>query len=140
MHELTIAQSILETSIAHACEARATRILRIRCRVGWLRQVEASLLAEAFEVAKTDTIAAGAVLEADCVGTELACAACGRRSLLTGGELICPACGSGDVAAHGGDELELTSLEVEVPDEDRGPAQESPGNQRAGCGGEPQFV
>ena len=134
MHELSIVQSILETAISHAECHNASRITRIRIRVGRLRQVEPALLADAFDLAKHGTLAAEATLDAAYSGMRLDCAACGRHTDLDTWAFECPHCGSSDIRLDGGDELELTSLDLEIPDDDCGLEKEHPGGERPGRG------
>ena len=118
MHELSIALSILEVAEDEARRHGAAKITRVRCRIGCLRQAHTSLLAEAFDLAKVGTMAAEAVLTIETVGTHLGCSACGRETDLDGWAFECPDCGSRAVQLSGGDQLELTSLDLEVGDGD----------------------
>ena len=118
MHELSIALSILEVAESEARRHGAARIKCIRCRIGCLRQVQARLLAEAFDLAKVGTMAAEAALTVDTVGMHLGCSACGGQTDLDGWAFQCPDCGSRAVQLSGGDQLELTSLDLEVSDGD----------------------
>ena len=118
MHELSIAQSILEVAQAEARRHGAARIVRILCRIGCLRQAHTSLLGEAFDLAKTGTLAADAKLTVETVGMGLDCSGCGTHTELEGWRFDCPGCGSTAVQLSGGDELELTSMDLEVSDGD----------------------
>jgi hydrogenase nickel incorporation protein HypA/HybF len=138
VHELSIAMSILEAAEAEAKRHGAVRIRRIHCRIGVLRQVDRTLLSEAFELAKTGTSAASADLEVTSVGMHLDCSGCGRASDLPTWQFECPRCGSSKVELSGGDELELTSLELEVPDDDRGSEEEHLREERSGGRAEPK--
>jgi hydrogenase nickel incorporation protein HypA/HybF len=129
VHELSIAQSILETAVSHAECHNAARITRIRIRVGRLRQVVPALLADAFDLAKRGTLAAEATLDATYSGMRLDCAVCGRHTDLDTWAFECPNCGSADIKLDGGDELELTSLDLEIPDDDCGLEEEHPGGE-----------
>jgi len=118
MHELAIVRALIEQAQAAAQEHGAARITCIHCRIGALRQVAASSLRAAFDLARVGTPLADAVLEVTHVGTTLECRGCGTRRTLAGWAFECPQCGSSDVVLTGGDELELTSMELEVNDED----------------------
>ena len=124
MHELTVAQSLVDMAVAEAGRHGATRITRIACRIGRLRAVDDSLLHEAFAIAREGGVAANAELEIGSVGMALKCPACGRETQLDGWQFDCPECGSSDVTLSGGDELELSSIDVEVPDENPSASQE----------------
>jgi hydrogenase nickel incorporation protein HypA/HybF len=118
MHELSIALSILEVAESEARRHGAARITCIRCRIGCLRQAHASLLAEAFDLAKVGTLAGDAALTVETAGMRLGCSACGGQTDLDGWAFECPDCGSRAVELSGGDQLELTSLDLEVSDGD----------------------
>lgn len=120
MHELAIARSLLDTARDHAHERGARRIVSIHCRIGVIRQVHEDTLREAFEIAKDGSIAATAELRVTSVGMKLECTRCDERAELSGWAFECPRCGSTDIRLQGGDELELTSIEMEVLDDDRG--------------------
>ena len=120
MHEVSFAQGILKAALKEANAYNALRITRIVCRVGRLRQVEDSLLQDAFAIIKEGTLAATASLEVTYVGTDLDCSACGANEKLTSWRFDCPKCGSCAVKLTGGDDMELTSIEAEVPDEHPG--------------------
>ncbi len=118
MHELSIASSLLEAAVAVAHERDAVRIVRIDCRIGRFRQIDVWLLGEAFDLDKVDSIAADARLNVETVGARLNCSGCGETSELRDWDFKCPLCHSSAGSVTGGDELELTSVELEVPDGD----------------------
>ena len=115
---MTIVHSLLDVVAEEARQRGAIRVARISCRIGCLRQVDDSLLHEAFEIAKRDSLVSDAVLDTTYVGMQLTCHDCAHSVRLDGWSLECPACESPNVELSGGDELELTSLELEVPDGD----------------------
>jgi len=106
MHELSIASAILDVAERHA----AGRPLRaVEVRIGRLRQVVPSSLTFAFELL-TD----GAVeLQMQMVPAVGRCRACGHESVLEAFPLRCAACGGLDLELVAGEELEVTSLELE---------------------------
>lgn len=118
MHELTIARLLVEAAEEEARRHSAVAVTRIDCRIGRLRQVDGSLLQEAFDVARGGSLASGAALTVTPVGMRLACRACEHTEDLEDWRFDCPQCFSNDVELSGGDELELTSLGLAVDDED----------------------
>jgi len=126
MHELSIVNSLLDAAEAEAAQHGATRITHVYCRIGCLRQVDQMLLHEAFDLARRGTLADGAALSVTKVGMRLSCHECSHQTDLDGWRFDCPACGSTKIALDGGDELELTSLTLELPDE------VGPGARKAG--------
>ncbi len=118
MHELSIAQALIDAATKEAANVGATRVTKLACRVGCLRQVDATLLTDAFELARAGSIAADAELVVTSVGMHLDCASCSHAVDLDTWRFECPRCQARDIKLSGGDELELTSLELEVPDGD----------------------
>lgn len=112
MHELAIAQSIVQIATAHAGRRRVTKVW---VRVGHLRQVVASALEFSFELATEGTPAAGASLEIEPVPAAGICRRCGRESELFEFPLRCLSCGAVDLEITGGEELLVESLELEEP-------------------------
>ena len=111
MHELSIAQAIVDVAVRTAGEARVTRVL---VRAGQLRQVVPSALEFSFELCTHGTPAEGAVLELEVVPVEVACRACGARSEPGGFPLACAACGGLAVDVTRGEELQVESLELDA--------------------------
>ena len=115
MHELSIAQSLLESALAAAAEHRARRIAVVRVRIGGLRQIVEDSLRQAFALLAEGSIAERAGLEIDAVPTVWRCRICGAARAVETAEERCP-CGSSDRAFEGNDDLLLTSLELECDD------------------------
>ncbi len=114
MHELALAQSIVESATRAAREAGARAVREVRLRVGALAGVDASALRFGFEVASRDTLLAGATLEVTPVPLRVFCARCAAVVLPASGcGLRCPACGLLAREVRAGRELEIESLEVE---------------------------
>ena len=117
MHELSIAVALLDAARAEAEARGASRIVRLTCRIGVARHVEPDMLREAFAVARENTPAAEVDLQVETVGMTLTCNDCGACRHLDTWAFTCPTCGGDHVQLTGGDELELSSLELEVPDD-----------------------
>jgi hydrogenase nickel incorporation protein HypA/HybF len=110
MHELAIAEAILAIAAAHAGDGRITVV---EVRVGHLRQVVPDALRFNFELISENTPAAGAELHIEEVPPAGRCRACGTHTGLTGWPLRCSGCGALDIDITGGEELEVSALEVE---------------------------
>ena len=110
MHELSIAQAIVDVALRHAGEDRVTAVA---VRVGKLRQVVPSALEFSFELCAHGTPAEGAVLELDVIPVTVACRNCAATSEPDGFPLACTACGGLDVEVVRGRELQVESLELE---------------------------
>lgn len=114
MHELSIAQSLLDAAVAEARRAQATRVTRLHCRIGDLRMVNGELLAEAFEVVRCGTLCESAELSIERTYLQARCSRCERAFDVRNWDWCCPRCGVEGTLLGGGDELEITSIEAEV--------------------------
>ena len=105
-------ESALESATAELRKAGAREILRMKLRVGVLSGVVPEALEFAFESLKGTTPAAGAVLEIELTPAVFRCLDCTAESKLTKMTFNCPRCQGCLILDHGGNELELTQLEL----------------------------
>ncbi len=110
MHELSIAQAIVDVATRHA-EGR--RVLRVEVQVGHLRQVVPDSLQFAFALVVQGTALDGAELAITHVPAAGRCRECGAESMMESFPLSCGACGSFDVEVLAGEELLVEGLELE---------------------------
>jgi len=110
MHELSIADAILQIALAHADERR---IECIEVKVGHLRQVVPDALEFAFGLVSEGTLAEGATLELDHIPAAGRCRSCGATTEFDGFPLACARCGSLDVELVRGEELLVDALTTE---------------------------
>ena len=111
MHELSIAQAIVDIS---ARNAGGAQVVRVHVRVGRLRQVVPSALEFSFELCAHGTRVEGAVLELELVPVGVSCRRCGATSHPGEFPLACEQCGGLDVTVTHGEELQVQSLELEA--------------------------
>ncbi len=111
MHELSIAQAILDVAARNAGNARVTRVY---VQVGRLRQVVPSALEFSFELCAHGTAVEGAALELEEVPVGVTCRSCGAASEPAGFPLSCGSCGGLSVDVVQGEELLVESLELEA--------------------------
>ncbi|HYJ00032.1 MAG TPA: hydrogenase maturation nickel metallochaperone HypA [Thermoleophilaceae bacterium] len=110
MHELSIAQALIEIVDRHAGGRRVTRV---EVKVGRLRQVVPDALDFAFELVSQGTPVEGAELVLEDVPAAGTCASCGSDTPLPELPLACRRCGSFDVELTQGEELRVEALEIE---------------------------
>jgi hydrogenase nickel incorporation protein HypA/HybF len=110
MHELSIAECIVDIAVRHA---RGRPVSRVEVSVGHLRQVVPSALSFAFELVSQGTAVDGAELVLNVIPAAGRCRQCGTESVLDGFPLLCATCGSADVELTRGEELLVESLDVE---------------------------
>ncbi|HTU83638.1 MAG TPA: hydrogenase maturation nickel metallochaperone HypA [Candidatus Acidoferrales bacterium] len=117
LHELSIAMSLLDEVGQAAARQGATRVLKVRLRVGELSSVVNDALQFAWELASAPTVAAGSVLEIERVAVRVYCPACrGMREPRSANFLVCSACGTPAPEIVNGRELLLVAMEVEDGD------------------------
>ena len=110
MHELAIAESIVEIT---SRQANGRRVTKVHLKVGHLRQVVPSALAFSFELVAQDTSVEGAELEMEEVPAIGMCHGCGAESRLKEFPLQCQACGGFELQILEGEELFVEFLELE---------------------------
>jgi len=115
MHELSIAESVVEIASRHA---RGRNVAVVELKVGHLRQVVPSALEFAFELVAQGTSVEGAELRMEEIAAEGACRGCGARTPLPDFPLVCRRCGGFDVEVTRGEELLVESLELEEQEEE----------------------
>ena len=120
MHELSICLALLEQVETIAREHGASRVERIRLQIGALSGVEPPLLENAYPLAAAGTIAEQAILEIELAPVRVRCRQCGTESDATPNRLSCGACGAQDTQLISGEEMLLTSLELQIPEDRRG--------------------
>ena len=113
MHELSIAESILEAVRNERARLNAARVTKVGVRIGELAGVDPEALSFGFEVLVKDTDLEPLALAIECVARRHECRKCRRIFSVQDYRAVCPACGSTDTRCVGGDELELAYLEVE---------------------------
>jgi len=122
MHEMSLAQSLLDLAVKHA---QGQPIQALRVRVGALSGVVGDSLAFCFDFVSKGTLAEGARLILEPVPVPLRCRACGaatttaRHADLPGYEAVslaleegCPICGGKALDVVGGADFQLVEIEV----------------------------
>jgi hydrogenase nickel incorporation protein HypA/HybF len=113
MHELSIAQSIIEIAEAKAREEDSPSIQIIKIRLGEFTTIVREALEFAFEAARQETLAENARLEIEIVPMVVRCATCGVvNDPMREVSLICPQCGL-PLEVVSGEELQVEYIEVE---------------------------
>jgi hydrogenase nickel incorporation protein HypA/HybF len=110
MHELSIAEAIVDVAVRHA---RGRQVYRVEVKVGHLRQVVPSALQFAFELLADGTVLGGAELAIEEVPARGRCRTCGAETTMTQFPLQCSSCGGLDLELLAGEELLVEALECE---------------------------
>jgi hydrogenase nickel incorporation protein HypA/HybF len=113
MHELSIAQSVLEAVQAEAGRRPGARVCKVGLRVGELAGLDPESLRFGFEILVRETDLEGLQLEIENCPRRQRCPQCGNEFVARDYEITCPGCGTARTECIGGDELEIAYLEIE---------------------------
>lgn len=112
MHEMSLAESIVQIVEDTARQSGGTRVTSVRIEIGQLAGVELEALRFCFEAASRESLAGGAALVIDQPEGRAWCMPCGGS--VTVGSLAdpCPDCGSHQLQVTGGTELRVREIEM----------------------------
>jgi hydrogenase nickel incorporation protein HypA/HybF len=113
MHEVSIAQSLMDVVFETARNNGAKKINKIFVKIGRLQAVESSSLLFAFDAMKEGTIAEDGELLIEDVPLLGKCIDCGNEEVFEQIFMKCPKCGSHAVKILTGEELQVTEIEVD---------------------------
>ena len=108
MHELAVAESVVESVLARTGDGHVTTV---RVQVGRLSGVVSDALLFCWDLAATGTPLEGATLRIDAPSGRAHCRGCESDFAVDDLILLC-ACGSADVEVVAGRELQVLSVEV----------------------------
>ncbi len=113
MHELSIANNLVEIATQHAVQAGASRITSITLKIGALSCVHKDALEFSFELVTENTMLEGAKLIVIDVPVTIFCEPCNREVELAGiQQFRCPKCNSPSGDIRNGKELDIESIEI----------------------------
>jgi hydrogenase nickel incorporation protein HypA/HybF len=114
VHELAVAQALVEQVDAVIGQHGAAQASLIRVRIGPLAGVVPELLATAFPLAAAGSRMEHAALEFTHAPIRVRCQTCGAETEATMNRLLCGACSDWHTQVLSGDELLLESVELET--------------------------
>ena len=113
---MAVCQALIDQLETLAADRGAARVTRVLLRIGPLSGVEPALLENAFGLARADTVAERAKLQIERLPVRVSCRSCGHTSEAAPNRLLCGYCGDYRTRLVSGDELQLASAELEIPD------------------------
>jgi len=117
MHELSIAESIIDLAVEEAKKRNSPAVVTIKLRLGEFTGVVREALEFGFEIARRGTLAERAVLEIEVVPLKTRCPQCGLASRpIDDFCLLCAACGSAAEIVSGR-EMQVEYLELAEAEE-----------------------
>lgn len=116
MHELGIMTGVMDAVDKSAKQAGATSVLKVSLSVGEMAEAIEDALRFAFEVLTEGTVSQGAELEIVMIRPKSRCLECGAEYEHDRFHMLCPECNSFATKLIAGRELQIDSIEVDIPD------------------------
>lgn len=113
MHELALAESIVNAVKVAVKNRPNVKVIQVRVRIGELTDIVSDSLQFGFESLIAETPIAGARLEIERIPIDGKCNNCGHEFTVEEFVFICPECFSTDINMVRGDELEVVDIDVE---------------------------
>jgi len=113
MHEMALAQSVVDLVLDQASGGAFVRVRTVRLSIGALAQVDPRSLEFGFDVAARGTVAEGAELVIERPPGSAWCTDCNKAVAVAAHGESCPGCGGYQWMLVGGDEMRVVDLEVE---------------------------
>jgi len=113
LHELGIAQSIVEIAEKNANQQGARKVLEVTVEVGALSGVMAESLEFCFEACCSDTLLEGCALKIEPVPARARCRECHQEYNIINYFDSCPACNSPVSDMLSGEELRIKEMEID---------------------------
>ena len=120
MHELAIAESLMEIVLEEGRRHNLQKVTLIRLQIGAMAAVVPEALAFSFEMVSQNTIASGAVLEIEALPVVARCSACEVNFEVENQVFLCARCGQPTLELISGRELSMVNMEGETRDDDGG--------------------
>lgn len=119
MHEYSIVEGVLDSVIPAAEKAGADKLVCVRLRVGDMTEVVQESLDFMWGICceQRGSMVEGCRLEVEYVYPRSACLKCGHEFEHDRFHLKCPECGSASTMLLSGRELEIASMDVDIPDD-----------------------
>jgi hydrogenase nickel incorporation protein HypA/HybF len=113
MHEMAIAQSVLDIAFGEAQKHASNSVKKIKLNIGEFSGVVREALEFAFDVLKHDTLAESAEIEIEVIKLRVACESCGEiECSIRNINLICPNCKKA-MRVNAGREMKVEYLDLE---------------------------
>ena len=112
MHELSLAQSIVEIVHQYVPDGQGKSVKSVKLRVGDLSGVVADSLDFCFSAITSETPLSGASLQIERVPFTLQCKDCKDPFTSELGIVLCPKCGSENTEVVAGTEMQVIEIEV----------------------------
>lgn len=112
MHELTLAESMMEIVENAASQAGVAKVTRVRLSIGALAHVESETLLYCCDVVSRGTVADGARFEVDRPPGRAQCNACGQQFTLDRLAISCPHCTAYNLHVLDGEQMKVVEIGI----------------------------
>jgi hydrogenase nickel incorporation protein HypA/HybF len=113
MHELSIAQNIVEAVNEQLKDVKYEQIKNLKVKIGELTAVDPNSLKFSFDIITKSTALENVNLEIENVPLKVLCNVCNQEGNIENFFFICGSCGSTDLKVLQGDELYLSEIEFD---------------------------
>lgn len=113
MHELSVAQNIIEIVTEHARKHNATSVSEVELTIGTISGVIPETLEFAMDVCVKNTLLEGAKIKMEIIKAKSRCLSCQQEFDMEDIYMICPHCGSMRYEIIQGKELKVKSIKIE---------------------------
>jgi hydrogenase nickel incorporation protein HypA/HybF len=110
MHELTLAESVIDIVENAAKQAGITKVTRVRLSVGTLSHVESDALLYCCKIVSRGGVADGAIFDVDRPSGKARCLICGQDFLLEHLAQGCPKCLRHDFQVLDGEQMKVVEI------------------------------
>lgn len=132
MHEMGIMEGVLDSTLKSAQQAHALRIRKITLSIGDMTECIDDALQFSFEILSENTLAQGATLVLNKVSPRSVCLDCRKEFDHDRFHRQCPYCQSYSTDLIAGRELSIDSIEVDLPDDNKGVSEGNVASDGAG--------
>ena len=112
MHELSIAQNIVEIVVDYIAKTKSKQVKEVCIDVGAVSGVVPETLEFAWEESVRNTIVQGAILKINYIEAKALCTKCQKEFILPDIYTLCPFCNNLDFDIIMGKELSVKSIKV----------------------------
>jgi hydrogenase nickel incorporation protein HypA/HybF len=118
VHEFGLVSGIIDAVNKEATDAHATTVLDVYLEIGEMTEAVEEALQFAFEALSTGTLCEGAKLHVEMVAPRSRCLDCKYEFAHDRYHRVCPRCDSFATELIAGRELAITSIEVDIPEDE----------------------
>jgi hydrogenase nickel incorporation protein HypA/HybF len=113
MHELSIAQGVIQIVEEEMRKNNASVLKTVRLNIGKMSAIVPDSLSFCFEILTRDTLLEGAKLIIDIIPLRIYCRGCSREYEIKGYAFSCPGCSDKSIRVTTGLDLSVAEIEVD---------------------------